>query len=1309
METQLTLGVWKNQNLFSNHYLDAILPTLPEWHEDAHSVVFAEILKLYNAEKFFLSTGMREAQLEERFYRPIFKRLGFEYEVQATDKTADFPDYALFKDRTDLDNAHRFKKTNAFYDNALAVGEVKKWDVELDKWGKDRQNKRSNPSFQIWLYLQETKPQWGILTNGRKWRLYHDDKPLDVYFEIDLVTMLETQDAEAFKFFYYFFRKDAFVARPDGSVFIDQVLVGSASYAYEVGENLKENVYKAMRIISQGFLERQENKLRADNADDLKRIQHNSMRLLYRFLFILYAEGKGLLSDQRYYDSDYSLYRLKQEIAEKVDGGAPFMPRGTLYWTRLKNLFELINAGSESAGVNREQFYVPPYNGGLFDASKNPFLDQKILGDKAIAEAIDLLARSRTNGLRGFVDYSTLEIRHLGSIYEGLLEFSLKSATERMVAAGNKLAWKTYDEYARKTKKPKLFEEFSEENRAEPGELYLTTSGGERKATGSYYTPQYVVNYIVQSAIDPIVRSKWEEAYLAGHSYRDAVLSIKVLDPSMGSGHFLVGATEYLAAKLMEAIKQDANNGLVDEAESEHLTSDWAKREVVSRCIYGVDLNEMAVELAKVSLWLNTISKEKPLNFLDHHLKCGNSLVGDRLAKLRYYPGSKVRDEHGDIIETIPSVVSDIFIEKLIAKIKELEKVGDDAIGDVKRKEKILDEFKHLPEYEKSKAIADVHTSVYFGNDLRGAGGRAAKDAYYDLIYALNWESNWATASKAAWFTKARSLAEKNRFFHWELEFPDIFFEGGSLKENPGFDVVIGNPPYVRAETADKAQRKFIMDSGTFSTVFGRFDLYPVFIELGLELARRSGTVAMIVPAPILAINYGTKLREFMLKQKTIRSVVDLRRMEVFKGVGVETCVLVIDNRSPPENYLISYETQVNRNNTQIIPIHAIAQDTFLDFYNFMMRVDLPPSALPLKKIIETKTIPLGDICYCITGVVAHDSETGESKDRLIHDIPVDETCKPYIEAKEWNGRYSTVRSSRFIEYKPEKMHRPKFPELFESKKILIQGISSSPLIPATLDTSGVYCNHSLNCCVKLEDVIKYGTALHLDNPKVQPDSNYSLEYVLALMNSKLMGFYHFSFVSNDLGIFPETVRMLPLKPVAFKTRQERREAEVRRLHSTLETNPGDLAPIASELIKKGCLDVIHDFLRDLVIMMVTTRREADDLKNQFIEWMESSVGLGLNVRLMKHSDVFLRLDMCDISKPDECRTNLESVLGSNHVKLSGVQLASFRQELSLMLEKMNKLHSKTELLDVTIDVIVFQLYGLKPSDIRIIESRIGG
>jgi len=257
----------------------------------------------------------------------------------------------------------------------------------------------------------------------KHWRVFEREtaKRLDIFYEIDLEDLIENGSTEDFKYFYLFFRRDAF---PD---FLEKVYKESVNYAEAVGEELKENVYHALKTLTHGFLSTPANKLK---DTQLKEIHDNSLILLYRLLFILYAEYRGLLpiGENRLYTESYSLDTLKKEIAGRLNKGEPIATSTYGYWNKLKELFEIINIGNSELGV-------PPYNGGLFDPEKYDFLEKYRIGNLYIAKAVDLLSRSSD---RAYIDYGSLEIRHLGSIYEGLLEYKLKIADEDIVPVKEK-------------------------------------------------------------------------------------------------------------------------------------------------------------------------------------------------------------------------------------------------------------------------------------------------------------------------------------------------------------------------------------------------------------------------------------------------------------------------------------------------------------------------------------------------------------------------------------------------------------------------------------------------------------------------------------------------------------------------------------------------------------------------------------------------------------------------------------------------------------------------------------------------------
>ncbi len=276
---------------------------------------------------------------------------------------------------------------------------------------------------------------WGILTNGRLWRLYHRDTShkLDRYYEVDLPALLASEDPGAFLYFYAFFRRAAF---DPGPLALTALLQASRDYAAGVSETLKAQVYEALRHLAQGFLDTPDNRLVPD-AGTLKAIYGHSLIVLYRLLFVFYAEARGLLpvAESELYRGRYSLYAIARDVARDLRSGVHLLPASTTLWPRLRELFHIIDAGSPP-------LHVATFNGGLFDPRKHAFLEEHTVGDAHLQAAIDRLAR--VDGQ--FIDYRDLAERHLGTIYEGLLEYhlhppSLSSAVQLSRGRGGGGPW----------------------------------------------------------------------------------------------------------------------------------------------------------------------------------------------------------------------------------------------------------------------------------------------------------------------------------------------------------------------------------------------------------------------------------------------------------------------------------------------------------------------------------------------------------------------------------------------------------------------------------------------------------------------------------------------------------------------------------------------------------------------------------------------------------------------------------------------------------------------------------------------------
>jgi type II restriction/modification system DNA methylase subunit YeeA len=894
MQTALTYRT--NRDLFSNYYLDEHLPETEEWDEISDEELREkreEIRGLWDREKGTVA-DRTESSLEEKFIRPMFRKLGIPFEVEETVQRGQRrPDYGFFPSEAAARNAFEQKKDGGdFYAEATAVADAKRWGRPLDTRGSGEHRRDfENPSYQIHVYLQEVDAaQWAVLTNGQKWRLYYGPTShrLDSYYEVDLPTILEDGDLEDFKYFYLFFRQGAFLEDAGGDSFLDDVYDESNVFAQELGEDLQDNIYEAIKILSEGYLQYPDNDL---DEEDLGLIHDSSLIYLYRLIFVLYAEAEGrdlLDTDNEIYEEQYSLNALKQEVAEELDSADPkYHDWQDNLSSRLDELFSLIDQGSKSRGIPEEDLYIPAYNGGLFrtdpdedDSDEAQFLANHTVGDAYLARVVELLTRSQNGGGKIFVDYSSLDVRHLGSVYEGLLEYQLNVADEPLALDDGEYV--SADE--------------GKEAVVNEGEVYLTTGSGERKATGSYYTPEYVVEYIVDETLGPLVDDIRED--LAGQSgfgdggfaeeFAERIFELKVLDPAMGSGHFLTSAVDYLAREIIDAQEKQADQQGIETIDEEH-DINWARRKVAQRCIYGVDLNPLATELAKVSLWLRTLAAEQPLAFLDHHLKTGNSLVGSDIEDVLSNGEGDTGAESGQLtLQQSFDRTRQQAIEHVMDRFQDLLSIDNETLEDAKEMEDMYDEVRGDPLYQHLLAMANVHTAEQFGLDVPG-------DAYERMARALKRDS-WTKIEGQDWFKSAQAIADDERFFHWELEFPIAFYEqDGKRKENSGFDAIIGNPPYVRQEQLSQTKQYL---SQKYETYHGMADLYVYFLEQTINLLSRFGELGIIISNKFMQANYGTNLREYILTNAKIRKVVDFGELPVFTDASTFPAILLLENDS---------------------------------------------------------------------------------------------------------------------------------------------------------------------------------------------------------------------------------------------------------------------------------------------------------------------------------------------------------------------------------------------------------------------------
>jgi len=798
-----------------------------------------------------------EAQTEEDRVRAVLRALGHEgtFEVQPALETPEGtkrPDYVLYRDAASRDaNRDRTLTDALLRGGAFAVGDAKFWERPLDASlkGRSRDNfSNKNPSYQISFYMRHAGTEWGVLTNGRMWRLYHRDTAhkLDRFYEVDLPALIEGGDAEAFLYFFAFFRRAAF---EDGPLGVRALLVESADYARSIGDSLKVQVYEALRHLAQGFLDHPRNGLASD-ADTLREVYDNSLIVLYRLLFILYAESRSLLpvNENASYRQTYGLYAIKHEVATGLDEGRVLLPTSAKLWQDLKELFGFIDAGSPPLGI-------ATFNGGLFDPERHPFLEEYTVGDGHLREAVDRLAR--VDGQ--FVDYRDLAERHLGTIYEGLLEYHLEALDEP----------------------------------EEPGwTVALLNDRGERRATGSYYTPDFVVKYIVEATVGPMLRGAVAGVRTAAEKV-ESVLALNVLDPSMGSGHFLVEVTEYVARFLVElGVEASA------EADTGAELAYW-KRRVVQSCVYGVDANPLAVDLAKLSLWLATVARDRPLSFLDHHLRTGNSLVGARISDLQPAGRKKRKKKAADDGAQLSMLEDDAFrrsVSTAVGSIWLIEESPADTVEDVREQERLYARLREDLNRRHAR-LADLATATSFGVEVDRSLWRPLADyATRGGIAAL--------PQFDAWLRAAAETARERRFFHWELEFPEVFFDrqGRPLGDAAGFDAVVGNPPYVRQEAL--GDLKPYLKEAYPETYHGVADIFVYFFGQGLKQLKRGGRLSYISSNSWLRANFATPLRSHLRTHTTVEELLDLGDNRVFADApDVYPAIHVVRHDPPPPDH----------------------------------------------------------------------------------------------------------------------------------------------------------------------------------------------------------------------------------------------------------------------------------------------------------------------------------------------------------------------------------------------------------------------
>ncbi|TAK15024.1 MAG: hypothetical protein EPO35_08585 [Acidobacteria bacterium] len=498
----------------------------------------------------------------------------------------------------------------------------------------------------------------------------------------------------------------------------------------------------------------------------------------------------------------HPLYRPAYSIGTLCEA-ARQSPRATGLWEGLAAVSRLLRSGCHTPRLD-----VPPFNGRLFARSAAPTLERRRSGgargapreDAAIGTTLVSLSTRRTRHGRETIAYPDLGVEQLGAVYERVLGLP------------------------------------------------------DRKDSGTFYTPRALTEFVVRTTLTPLTHN----------ASADQILTLKVLDPSMGSGAFLVAACRHLAAAYERALVNEHRL-------SEHEVDDDARadfrRLVAQRCLYGVDKNPTAVELARLSLWLATLSRGKPLSFLDHRLRAGDALVGAAPEDLR-----RVADRQQRSRSPLPLLDLDGDLEpaagRTVAFLREFDATADDNVKVVRQKEamwsRLAGESSGLHRW---RLASDLWCLRWFSPTSAPSAPelRAAIDAL------IRNDGTLPAGPLTRWLHDARAARDARGFFHWPLEFSDAFFDAdGRPRPHPGFDAVVGNPPWEMLRAGGGAGAaglaRFIRDSGIYSSCGrGHINLYQPFLERALDLTRRGGRVGLVLPWGLASDDGAKALRERLL------------------------------------------------------------------------------------------------------------------------------------------------------------------------------------------------------------------------------------------------------------------------------------------------------------------------------------------------------------------------------------------------------------------------------------------------------------
>lgn len=772
---------------------------------------------------------------------------------------------------------------------------------------------------------------WGIVCNGKTLRLLRDAATLTrpSFLEIDLADLLGGQRYAEFTNVWRLIHASRSVGIPTECIWEKWRTAGQEE-GTRVRDGLRLGVTNALLILGEGFIQHPTNDtLRSKlHTGELSKDAYfqQLLRLIYRLIFLFSVEERDLLhpkdhrkeafAARRAYTEGYSLVRLRDLCLKRRARN-----RFDDHWQALRIVFRGLNEGEPRLAL--------PALGGLFAINQCPALDSSSIDNFHLLSAMQNLRWASHNNVLAPVDYRNMGPEELGSVYESLLELVPE-----------------IDLSAR---------EFGFVGLTTEG----STAGNARKLSGSYYTPDSLVQELIKSALDPVIEQR---IAAMPDSPVEALLAIRVIDPACGSGHFLLAAARRLAEKLAQL---RSNNGEQTEQDFRH-----ALREVVSRCIFGVDRNPMAIELARMALWLEGFEEGKPLGYLDHHLQVGDALLGltdlkmleKGIAKDAFKPLSGDDKEVCKQLAKTNSIGLKQFLKDFQGKqslldlnasnelkvLQTIEALPENTTKQIAAKEAAYREFLEQVKTGRLAHAADVMVGAYLLPKCEDPLIRIPTSVTLYLV--LNTEVLSPDQNEA--LVAAQEACAEARVFHWPLAFPQVFASGG-------FDCVLGNPPwevmqmgeeeffatrapYIAELIGDKRKRaiaalpeteprlwseyetqaqriaavnNFVRESGRYPlTAVGKLNTYPLFAETIQQITHASGRAGFIVPTGIATDDSTKAFFGHITQTGRLISLFDIEnRDRLFAAVDsrMKFCLLTLGQAEAAE--FVCFVTQVSQ------------------------------------------------------------------------------------------------------------------------------------------------------------------------------------------------------------------------------------------------------------------------------------------------------------------------------------------------------------------------------------------------------------